>query len=611
MNSNEIRSRFINYFTDKLKERNAEHVEVHSSPLVPERHPTLLFTNSGMVQFTPYFLGEKDSVKDFGSARLCSAQKCIRTGDLDVVGISKYHLVFFEMLGSWSIGDYGKKEAVEFAFDLLTNKDYGYGLDPDKFIPTVFAGNEESPADEETIEAWKSVGISDDRISRLPASENWWAPAGLKGPGPCGPCTEVLYDRGEEFGPEEEVPGLTDNPRYLEIWNAGVFMQYNRDESEKLHPLEKLSVDTGAGLERFAVLLQGVDSVYETDLFLPIVDKIKSLASSDVNWNDKNVQMALRRSAEHIKSSTFIMSEKVYPANKDQGYVLRRLIRTTFNDFVWTLGINSFQIKEVIPVIFDMYKDVYPELGEIKDILEILESERELYEKITDNTRRFITRNYVNKKLTKIDNPFDIYQSTGASKDLIKSLSEESSLTVNFSDFDDRVKSHQELSRSGAGQKFKGGLGDNSEDTTRLHTATHLLHQALREVLGEHVQQMGSNITPERLRFDFSHDEKMTAEQLEKVEEIVNEKVKSALPIKSETLPKSEAEKSGALHFFKEKYPEMVKIYYVGESLDTAWSKEFCGGPHVDNSSEIGNFKIQKEEAVGRGVRRIKAVLEG
>lgn len=609
MKSSEIRKRFINYFTDVLQARDKVHVEIHSSPLVPERHPTLLFTNSGMVQFTPYFLGEKNPESDFGSKRLCSVQKCIRTGDLDIVGKSKYHLVFFEMLGSWSIGDYGKTKAVELAFDLLTNEDYGYGLKAEKLIPTIFAGNDEAPADMETLEAWKKVGIPESRISRLPASENWWAPAGLSGPGPCGPCTEVLYDRGSEFGPEEEVPGLTDNPRYLEIWNAGVFMQYNRDAEGKLHELPFLSVDTGAGLERFALLLQKADSVFETDLFMPIINKIITLAS-DLDLEDEQTKFHLHRAAEHIKSSTFLMSEGVHPSNKDQGYVVRRLLRTAFNDFVWGLKVDSSKMKEVVPEVFDMYKEVYPEMGNSEDVIKILDAEHDLYKKIADNTRKFISQNYVKRGIKEVTNPFDIYQSTGASRDLIEALVSEQPLTVDFTNFDEHVKAHQELSRAGAGQKFKGGLGDHSEETTRLHTATHLLHRALREILGPHVQQMGSNITPDRLRFDFSHEEKMTDGQIKQVEALVNQKISEALPVNNITLPKDEAAQSGALHFFKEKYPDMVKIYFVGDNLENAWSKEFCGGPHVENTSELGHFKIQKEEAVGKGIRRIKAVLE-
>lgn len=606
MTSNEIRKRFLDYFVKILAREGMEHVEVPSSSLIPENHPTLLFTNSGMVQFTPYFLGEKDPVKDFGSSRLCSAQKCIRTGDLDIVGISKYHQTYFEMLGNWSIGDYGKKEAVKFSFDLLTNKEYGFGLDANRFYPTVFAGNEDAPVDSETIEAWKSVGIPESRIPKLPASENWWAPGPV---GPCGPCTEVLYDRGPEYGPEEAVPGMTDNPRYLEIWNAGVFMQFKRDESGKLHPLAKMSVDTGSGLERLSVLLQNVDSNYETDLFRPIIEKIISLTDKAEN-NDSEFKKSTQRIADHLRAATFLIIEGLYPSNKDQGYVLRRLIRRVFDDFVWKLETDSLKIIEIIPVIIDINKSRYPEIDRFDYIKNVLIAEIEQYKSVADKTRSFISKNYVKKGINMIQNPFDIYQSQGASRDLIENIAREQNLHVNFIDFEEKLNEHQNKSRSNMSDRFKGGLGDHSIETTRLHTATHLLQRALKNVLGEHVGQMGSNITPERLRFDFSHDEKLTDEQIKKVEEIVNQKIKEALPVNKIVLPKSEAEATGAIHFFKEKYSDQITIYYVGPDIDSAWSKEFCGGPHVSNTSEIGKFKIIKEEAVAKGIRRIKAVVE-
>lgn len=605
MKSDEIRQRFLDFFVKVLSRENMEHVEVPSSSLIPENHPTLLFTNSGMVQFTPYFLGEKDPISDFGSNRLCSAQKCIRTGDLDIVGISKYHHTYFEMLGNWSIGDYGKKDAVRFSFDLLTNKDYGFGLDPNRFYPTVFAGNDEAPADLETVEAWKLLGISEDRIPKLPASENWWAPGPV---GPCGPCTEVLYDRGPEYGPEEKTPGMTDNPRYLEIWNAGVFMQFNRDEFGNLSPLSKMSVDTGSGLERLAVLLQGVDSNYETDLFKPIIDGIVSLSASKIDLQESHIKTSVQRVADHVRASTFLIVEGLYPSNKDQGYVLRRLIRRIFDECVWNLDIDSSKIIEIIPVVIDINKKRYPELDRIDFITGILQAEIDQYKLASDRTRSFIVKNYVKRGLKEITNPFDIYQSQGASKDLIENIANEQGLKVNFDEFDLRLVAHQDQSRSNMSERFKGGLGDHSEETTRLHTATHLLHQALRQVLGEHVHQMGSNITRERLRFDFSHDQRLTEEQIRLVEDVVNRKIKEALFVNKVVLPKAEAEKTGALHFFAEKYSDDVSIYFIGETIESAWSKEFCGGPHVKNTSELGNFKILKEEAVSKGVRRIKAV---
>ncbi len=617
MTSTEIRKRFIDYFVKVLAERGYPHIEVSSSKLIPENHPTLLFTNSGMVQFTPYFLGERDAEKDFGSKRLCSSQKCIRTGDLDIVGTSKYHLTFFEMLGNWSIGDYGKKEAIQFAFDLLTNKEYGFGFDATKFRPTVFEGNEECPEDTETIEAWKSVGVPESHISKLPGSENWWAPGPV---GPCGPCTEVLYDRGEEFGPKEDRPGLTDNPRYLEIWNAGVFMQFNRGEDGKLTPLPALSVDTGSGLERMTTLIQHVDSVYETDVFSEIINKIIALSSESEKIQDAlvnpttieqtTIKTGVQRVADHIRTVTFLIAENLYPSNKDQGYVLRRLIRRIFDECLWNLYINPDQIDQIALMVIEKNKHIYPELDNTAHIFKVINDEVNLYKEVFNRTRNFITHTYVNKALSKIDNPFDIYQSQGASKDLIENLAKELNLEVDFTDFEKQLEEHQEKSRANMGDRFKGGLGDHSYETTKLHTATHLLHSALREILGTHVGQMGSNITPERLRFDFSHNEKMTVEQIALVEQLVNQKISEKLPMNKVVLPIKEAEATGAIHFFSEKYADMVNVYYVGETIESAWSKEFCGGPHVGNTSELGHFKILKEEAVAKGVRRIKAVLE-
>lgn len=603
LSSKEIRKRFIDFFVKR------DHTEIPSSPLVLENHPSLLFVNSGMVQLTPYFLGEKDPIKDFGNNKLVDTQKCIRTVDLDIIGKSKYHHTFFEMLGSWSIGAYGKKEAVEYAYDLLTNKEYGFGLDPSRFIPTVFGGSEEAPVDVETIKAWESLGIK--KISKLPASENWWAPGGLKGPGPCGPCTEVLYDRGPEFGPEEEVPGLTSNPRYLEIWNAGVFMQYNRPKANgKLEELPVLSVDTGAGLERITTLLQGVDSNYDTDLFKPIVDKIVKGSKKDLTNPSKEEQEALWRSADHIKASSFISVEGVVPSNKDQGYVLRRLLRRFFNDFQWTLDITPEYSVEVIPQVISIYKDVFPEINQESLIQKVFLDELEIYQRMQKTAERFIVSNYVKKGKKSIDKPFDIYQSAGASEDLIQHIAKKYNLTVDFSTFKEDIKKHQELSRQHARDTFKGGLAGTSDIEIKYHTATHLLHQALREVLGTHVKQMGSNINPQRLRFDFSHPKKLTPEELQKVEDLVNKKIKEGLPVHKVEMPFKEAEKTGALHFFRDKYGDTVSIYYIGDSLENAWSKEFCGGPHVKNTAELGKFSIIKEESVSKGVRRIKATLQ-
>ena len=617
MNSAEIRKRFIDFFVKVLKtdakikeyKKDLSHIEVPTSPLVPENHPTLLFVNSGMVQFTPYFLGKKDPVEDFGSKRLCSVQKSLRTVDLDIVGESNYHLTFFEMMGSWSIGDYGKQAAVELSYDLLTNKEYGFGFDPSKFIVTVFCGNKETECDNEAIDGWKSVGITEERISRLPASENWWAPGGSTGTGPCGPCTEVLYDRGPKYGPEEETPGLTDNPRYLEIWNAGVFMQYNRDEKGKLHKLNKMSVDTGAGLERFAVLTQAVDSVYETDLFVPIIEKIKELQKDSdmisVDFNRQDIKKALQRSADHIKASIFIIAEHVYPANKDQGFVLRRMLRRSFADFEWKLGIDPEKILDLIPIVKEMYKEQYPEVAKADHIDEVIKEDLEKYHEVSKQTRHVIKRNYLYRH--KDVDAFDVYQSTGANRDLITAITDELGVKVNRDGFTKKLERHHARSREYAGKKFKGGLADNSRQTIKLHTATHLLHQALREVLGGNVRQMGSNITPVRLRFDFSYPEKIGEKDLKKIEKLVNQKINQKLPIRKVQMKREEAEKIGAMCFFNKKYGDVVTVYFTGNDIKKAWSKEFCGGPHVKNTAEVGRFKIISQEGIGKGIRRIKA----
>lgn len=606
LTSSEIRQRFIDFFV-----KNG-HKNIQGSPLVLENHPTLLFVNSGMVQLTPYFLGEKDPIKDFGSNMLVDTQKSIRTGDLDIIGKSKYHHTFFEMLGSWSIGAYNKQKAVELAFDLLTNTKYGFGLDPSKFIPTVFGGSHELGEDKETIKAWKSVGIKN--ISKLPASENWWSPGGLTGPGPCGPCTEVLYDRGEEFGKKEETPGLTDNPRYLEIWNAGVFMSYNRKvEGGKLYELATKSVDTGAGLERITALLQNANDNYETDLFKPIINKIIELSDNKENvkqkYNEKNlneIKEAIRRSADHLKAASFLIVENIYPSNKDQGYVLRRLIRTAFNDFVWKIGIDSRSLVEVVPTIIQIYKDVFPEIDNYKKIKEVIEHEGKSYESLANNVRKVIIKKYD----TVVTNPYDLRQSHGASWELVESIAKEQNKQVNQREWEKGEEEHQKLSKEKSALKFKGGLAGTSEKEVKLHTATHILHQALREELGKEVQQQGSNINPTRLRFDFSYNKRVTSEQLKEIENKVNNVIKQGLPVKKIVMDKEEAEKTGALHFFKEKYGDKVNIYYIGESLKNAYSKEYCGGPHVKNTKKIGKFKILKEEGVAKGVRRIRATVE-
>jgi len=607
ISSKEIRQKFIDFF------KSNNHIQINSSPLVLENHPSLLFVNSGMTQLTKYFLNEKNSKKDFGSDMLVDTQKCIRTSDLDIIGKSYYHHTFFEMLGSWSIqGAYDKQKAVQLAYDLLTNPDYGFGLDKNRLISTVFGGNKECGKDAESIDAWRSLGVN--RISELPASENWWAPGGLTGPGPCGPCTEVLYDRGPDFGPEEKIPGLTSNPRYVEIWNAGVFMQFNRAVNEgSLNPLPQMSVDTGAGLERIVALVNGFENNYQTDLFLPIIEKITNLSDSFSSINEKTQKQLfiekIRRSADHLKASSFLIIEDVYPSNKDQGYVLRKLLRRVFTDFEWYLKIDPINSVETIDSVIGIYKDIFPEIDQKNKIKEVILEEAGLYKKLYKNTENYIKRKYITKKLDNISNPFDIYQSTGASKELISEIARQNSIPVNFKDFDANFKKHKDLSKSNQSKSFKGGLAGSSDQEKRLHTATHILHWALRSFKGEELHQKGSNINPERLRFDFNLDIKLTPEELLDLEKLVNKKIKENHNVNFVELDKQKALDSGALHFFTQKYGDTVKVYYIGVDLESSFSKEFCGGPHASNTGELGVFKILKHDNVGKGIKRIKATL--
>ena len=540
---------------------------------------------------------------------LVNSQKCIRTSDLDIIGKSNYHHTFFEMLGSWSIlGAYSKTKAIELAFKLLTDKEYGFGMVKSKLIPTVFGGSEEAPEDKESIKAWKNLGVK--KVSKLPVSENWWAPSGLQGPGPCGGCTEVLYDRGAEFGPEEEVPGLTDNKRYLEIWNAGVFMEYNRGkEGGKLKKLDLMSVDTGAGLERITTILNGFESNYEGDLFVPLINKVKSF--NDLDFNKASVKQALWRISDHIKASSFMIVENVFPANKDQGFVLRRILRKIYSDLEFTINVNPEKSLNLVEDLINIYtsQNQFAEIDQFEKIKDVMQEELNSYRKVKTTTENFINRKYISKHELSINNPFDIYQSTGASKDLIKNVSKDLSIKVDFKNFDKNLKQHQELSKQGAGKKFRGGLAGTSDIEKKYHTATHLLHKALKEVVGEETRQMGSNINVDRLRFDFNADEKLTEEQLKEIAKIVNDKIKQKLPVQKVEMGKEEADKTGAFSFFTEKYGDKISIYYIGESINNAYSKEFCGGPHVKNTGTLGTFIISKQENLGKGVKRLKAVL--
>ncbi len=570
---------------------------IPSSSLIPENDPTTLFISAGMHPLVPFLMGEKHP----SGNRLTDVQKCIRTGDIDEVG-DNWHLTFFEMLGNWSLGDYFKKEAIEWSWEFLTSKKY-LGIDPEKIFVSVFAGDEDAPRDEESAQIWQSVGVPKERIFYYPKSDNWWGPAGRTGP--CGPDTEMYYDAGRPAcGPNCE-PRYSCG-KYSEIWND-VFMQYNKTADGKYEPLKQKNVDTGMGLERTTAVLNGYDNVYETDVFQPLIKKLEELAGKSYQTTEQ-IKCSMRIIADHLRAATFILGDNlaVAPSNEDQGYVLRRLIRRSIRHGKM-IGIDKPFTHLVAEVVIDLMSDVYEELKRNKNfIVEQLVREEE---KFTQTLERGL------KEFSKIatqdisaKNAFYLYESFGFPLEMTVELAREQNLKVDEKGFEEEFKKHQELSRQGAQAKFAGGLADHSEQVTKYHTATHLLHQALRQVLGDHVAQKGSNITEKRLRFDFTHGEKMTPEQIKQVEEIVNQKIKENLPVACEEMTVGEAKQKGAIGLFEHKYGDKVKVYTIGDFSGIIFSKEICGGPHVGNTGALGHFKIIKEESSSAGVRRIKFI---
>lgn len=598
MTSQELRQKYLEFFKSK------GHTIIPSASLIPENDPTVLFTTAGMHPLVPCLLGEEHPC----GKRLTSCQKCIRTGDIDEVG-DDVHLTFFEMLGNWSLGDYWKKEAIEWSFEFLTKE---LGLPIDKLAVTCFAGDNDAPRDEESAGIWKLLGIPENRIYFLGKADNWWGPAGITGP--CGPDTEMFYWTGKGE-PPDLVTG--DNKEgWVEIWND-VFMQYNKTADGKFEPLKQRNVDTGMGLERTLAVLNGYDNVFAIQEFEPIISKIKKLASKP---NEK----AVRIIADHIKAAVFIMGDDrgVRPSNLGQGYVVRRLIRRVIR-YGKLLGIKEDFLSQASEIIIDLYKDVYPELNQSKKFImdELIKEEEKFKLTLEKGLKKFneYIEIYWNRELDERVLPgrvtFDLYQSYGFPFEMTKEIAEEKGLKVHIEDFEIKLKEHQESSKTASAGKFKGGLADNSEIVVKYHTATHLLHQALRQVLGEHVAQKGSNLTAERLRFDFSNPAKMTAEEIAQVEKIINEKIKEDLPVHFEMLSVEQAKARGAIGLFEDKYVKLgnqVKVYFVGDpltDLGRAYSAEICGGPHVERTGQIGSFKIIKEEAVAAGIRRIKAVV--
>ncbi|PIU75521.1 MAG: alanine--tRNA ligase [Candidatus Portnoybacteria bacterium CG06_land_8_20_14_3_00_39_12] len=604
MTSQELRKKFLDFFVQK------GHKMISSAPLVPENDPTVLFTTAGMHPLVPYLLGQPHAL----GQRLCSSQKCIRTGDIDDVG-DNTHLTFFEMLGNWSLGDYFKREAIEWSFDFLTKE---LGIPLERLAFSVFKGEPENniPCDEEAADIWQKLGVSVKRIAYLGREDNWWGPAGQTGP--CGPDTEMFYWTGEDPAPQKFNPF---DKHWVEVWN-NVFMEYNKkiknqkskikktnkDSKIKIDyefiPLKQKNVDTGMGLERTLAVLNGKSNVYETDLFTPIINEIKNQISKikNINQNSKiDETKAQRIIADHIKAATFILSEGVAPANTERGYVARRLIRRAIR-YGKILGIEQEFMPKIAQAVIQIYQDVYPEVKNNQQfIFNELEKEEIKFRKTLERGLKELD------KLDKVDaeKAFFIYQTYGFPLEMIQEELAKKALAVDAVGFQAQVKKHQELSRSASAGKFKSGLTDHSQATVKLHTAAHLLHQALRQVLGDKVHQAGSNITSERLRFDFSYSQKLTDAEMAQIEKIVNEQIQMDLPVKCETMPYQQAIDSAALAFFKDRYPEKVNVYSIGK-----FSREVCAGPHIKHLDELGKFKILKQESVGANLRRIKAILE-
>ena len=592
--SNELRALWLKFFESK------GHAVIPSASVIPENDPTVLFTTAGMHPLVPYLMGQKHPA----GSRLCDVQKCIRTGDIDDVGDNS-HLTFFEMLGNWSLGDYFKKEVIPWSWEFLTSKEW-LGLDPDRLAFSVFAGDEERgiPRDDEAAEIWKSCGVKEDHIFFLPSENNWWGPAGQTGP--CGPDTEmfIITDK-EPCGPN--CSPACSCGRYLEIWND-VFMQYNKTAEGKYEPMARKNVDTGMGLERTICVLNGKKSVYETDAFTGIIARIAELSGKTYGESDE-VTKAFRIIADHMRTSTFILGDPrgVSPSNVDQGYVLRRLIRRAVR-YGMGLGMGEGFTGEIAKVIIAQYRDVYPELEKNeKFVLEQLTLEEARFARtLRQGEREFGKLTASMNEGDMIDGviAFKLYDTYGFPIEMTKELAAEKGLKVDEAGFAERFAQHQKNSQAGAEQRFKGGLADHSEQTARLHTATHLLHAALRKVLGDEVAQKGSNITAERLRFDFSFGRKMTKEELAQVEQLVNEAIAADVEVEMKETTVAEAKAEGAIGLFESKYGERVRMYTMGQ-----FSKEICGGPHANRTGELVSFKIQKEESSSAGVRRIKATI--
>ena len=583
MKAIEIRKKYLDFFVKH------GHKVIPSAPLIPENDPSVLFTTAGMQPLVPYLLGEPHPE----GKRITDYQKCLRTNDIDEVGDNR-HLTFFEMLGNWSLGDYFKEESIKMSFEFLTKE---LGIPKEKLSVTVFAGDDDCPRDTLSAECWKNAGIEESKIYYYGKEDNWWI-AGEEGP--CGPDTEMFYDTGKPACSKDCQPSC-DCGKYVEIWN-NVFMEYYKDKNG-YRKLAKQNVDTGLGLERMTMLLEGKETPFDTELFKPVMDKIKELQKVDIIESRRII-------AEHLRSSMMIIADGGRPSNLDRGYILRRLIRRMIRHMN-KLQIDLTEISTLIDLNINNLKEMYPELEKNKEIIKnvILEEKNKFVKTLDKGEKEFIKE--MNRLISKNEKVitgeivFKLYDTYGFPPEVTKDLATENNMTIDMKKFEELFKVHQEKSRAGAEHKFKGGLATTGEMETKYHTATHLLNAALKQVLGSHVHQRGSNITAERMRFDFSHDSKLTPEEKQKVEDLVNEWIKQAIPVERMEMEKEKAIAIGAEAMFADKYGDIVTVYKIGDV-----STEICGGPHVKNTKELGHFKIKKEESSSSGVRRIKAILE-
>src|SRR3989339_1629194 len=631
--SNALRQKYLDFFKSK------NHAIIASAPLIPENDPTVLFTTAGMHPLVPYLMGETHPE----GKRLANVQKCIRTQDIDEVGDNR-HDTFFEMMGNWSLGDYFKQEAIEWSWEFLTSEMW-LGLDKRKLAVSVFLGDENAPKDEQSAKIWENLGVPMHKIAFLSRVNNWWGPAGQTGP--CGPDTEMFFWMGKsEFPPESSNPA-TDEDNWLEIWND-VFMQYNKNAEGKYVPLTQKNVDTGMGLERTLVVLNGFSDVFQIDTFWPIIQKIESISGREY-IESPEITKSMRIIADHIRTATMIMGDDrgVAPSNVDQGYIVRRLIRRAVRHGR-NLGLENNFCVELSKVVISIFADVYPEVNRNADFaLTEMEKEENKFEKTLEDGLKYAKQigffefdqvdnqgNILKHGDPRPEDLFKLYTTYGwppelAIEELDRKIKEKEDLLIEsgymserwwtnekkeklIKGFNDLMQKHQELSRQGAEQKFKGGLADHGEMSVKYHTATHLLHAALRQVLGNHVEQKGSNITAERMRFDFSYNDKMTSEQIKEVEDLVNSAIDKDYPVSFSEMTVEEAKVKGAIGLFGDKYGERVKVYTVGDPEQSAlvnassptFSREICGGPHVEHTGTMGHFKIMKEESSSAGIRR-------